>query len=103
MDVDAPQNLHPLGGGLRLVAGVEGRVARAQQRADAGQALFFAAIGEESVVPDAREALRQHVRQKAADEHLLTVLRYVERNSVRAKSIPIRKAPRQLISQFAPR
>jgi putative transposase len=28
------------------------------------------------------------------DEHLLTVLRYVERNPVRAKSIPIRKAER---------
>ena len=29
-----------------------------------------------------------------ADEHLPTVLRYVERNPVRAKSIPIRKAER---------
>ena len=28
------------------------------------------------------------------DEHLLTVLRYVERNPVRAKSIPVRKAER---------
>jgi len=28
------------------------------------------------------------------DEHLLTVLRYVERNPVRAKSLPIRKAER---------
>ena len=28
------------------------------------------------------------------DEHLLTVMRYVERNPVRAKTIPIRKAPR---------
>jgi REP-associated tyrosine transposase len=28
------------------------------------------------------------------DEHLLTVLRYVERNAVRAKSIPIRRAER---------
>ena len=27
-----------------------------------------------------------------SDEHLLTVMRYVERNPVRAKSIPIRKA-----------
>ena len=27
-----------------------------------------------------------------SDEHLLTVLRYVERNPVRAKTIPIRKA-----------
>jgi len=28
------------------------------------------------------------------DEHLLTVMRYVERNPVRAKAIPVRKAPR---------
>jgi hypothetical protein len=67
-NVDPQEQSHPLGGRVRLLVGL--LRSGAEQLAAPRQVLLFAAIGQQAVMPDAEEAVRQDVLQEAVEEFL---------------------------------
>jgi hypothetical protein len=64
-DVDSQQQTHPVGGRGRWLVGRRRR-SDAEQLARAGQLFLFDAVGQQPVMPDAKEPIRQHVLEEAA-------------------------------------
>jgi len=67
-DVDAQQDAHPVGSRVGLVVS-RGR-SRAEQLAALSQLLPLHAIGQQAVMPDAREVVGKHVLQETVEEFL---------------------------------
>ena len=67
-DVDVQQDTHPIGGRVGLVV-PRGR-SRAEQLAALSQLLPLHAIGQQAVMPNAREVLWKHVLQETVEEFL---------------------------------
>ena len=76
--------MHPVGDRVGLLVS---RRSGAEQLAALVQMLLFGAVGQEAVMPDAEEMVRQDVLQKAAEE--LLDGKYVDLQPVAVATIPI--------------
>jgi hypothetical protein len=68
-DVDPQQDAHPVGGGVGLIVGGNRR-SGCEQLAAARQLFVLDAVGQQAVMPDPQEAVREHVLQEAMNELL---------------------------------
>ena len=88
-DVD-PQRQHPFGGDLGRSGLVRGNDRPAEQFAATRQPLLFVSVGQQAVVSNPHEAIRQHVLQKPAQKLFGRKMRRLA--AVTVAAIPIRES-----------